>query len=77
MPSINYRLNTSQTAFPFISTMFGRSILQRNREDSNLPLGRPMSELNDDRDIGIPSIIYMHNVMPTSQGFSGVEYKIA
>ena len=77
MPSINYRLNTSQTSFPFISTMFGRSILQRNREDSNLPLGRPMSELNDDRDIGLPSIIYMHNVMPTSQGFSGVEYKIA
>ena len=36
-----------------------------------------MSELNDDRDIGLPSIIYMHNVMPTSQGFSGVEYKIA
>ena len=77
MATLTYRLNTSQTSFPFISTMFGRSILQRNREDSNLPLGRPMSELNDDRDIGLPSIIYMHNMMPTSQGFMGVEYKIA
>lgn len=69
------RLSTTVTSFPWISTEFGASTIQRQPADSFLQLGRPSDGIQDDRDLGIPSIIYAHNVMPTLMGVKSVQYK--
>lgn len=69
------RLPTTTTSFPWVSTDFGPSTFQRQPADQFLPLGRPTDGIQDDRDLGIPSIIYMHNVLPTMMGFKSVQYK--
>ena len=69
------RLSTTTTSFPWVSTEFGPSTIQRQPTDQQLQLGRPSDGIQDDRDLGVPSIVYMHNAMPTLMGFKSVQYK--
>lgn len=72
---IPVRLSTTTTAFPWVSTEFGPSTIQRQPADQQLQLGRPSDGIQDDRDLGVPSIVYMHNALPTLMGFKSVQYK--
>ena len=69
------RLSTTTTSFPWVSTEFGPSTIQRQPADQFLQLGRPADGIQDDRDLGVPSIIYGHNFMPTLLGVKSVQYK--
>lgn len=70
-----FRLNNTAATFPLVSTFFGRSTLTRAPEDSNYIITNAYSGAQADRDIGIPMPLYMHNVMPTTQGLTSVGYK--
>lgn len=70
-----FRLNNTAATFPLVSTWFGRSTLTRAPEDSNYVITNAYSGAQADRDIGIPMPIYMHNVMPTTQGLQSVGYR--
>lgn len=70
-----FRLNNTAATFPLVSTFFGRSTLTRAPEDSNYIITNAYSGAQADRDIGIPMPLYMHNVLPTTQGLTSVGYK--
>lgn len=69
------RLNITAATFPLISTNFGRSGITRMRDDTNYVITNQYSGAQADRDIGIPMCIYMHNVIPTTQGLKSVAFK--
>lgn len=72
MAQITYRGNLSSKSFPFISNNWGRTIIIPQSDNTfNRQLS---SEADSDRDAGIPQAYYMHNVMPTAQGFQSVGY---
>lgn len=65
------RLNLASSVFPFITEFDGRSIIQPGLDQNYNyidQIGEPV------KDRGIPQAIYMHNVMPTSQGYQAVGY---
>jgi hypothetical protein len=49
--------------------------MTRSPEDSNYIITNAYSGAQADRDIGIPMPVYMHNVMPTTEGLSSIGYK--
>jgi hypothetical protein len=72
MAQITYRANLSAKVFPFISDNWGRTVIVPQYDNT---FNRELSSQEDpDRDVGIPQAYYMHNVMPTSQGFQSVGY---
>lgn len=73
MATIEFRANLNAAKFPFISDFFGRSIIV-GRFDQNFPRTAGFSGKDEDRDLGIPQVFYMHNVLPTEQGFMSVGY---
>ncbi len=76
MAQINYRANLSAKSWPFISTYFGRSVIVGSASrDQNFNRQVQSSE-DPDKDVGIPQAYYMHNVMPSSQGFQSIGYTL-
>ena len=72
MGQITYRANLSAKIFPFISDNWGRTVIVPQYDNT---FNRELSSQEDpDRDVGIPQAYYMHNVIPTSQGFQSVGY---
>ena len=72
MAQITYRGNLSAKSFPFISNNWGRSIIVRQYDND---FSRQLvSQEDTDKDVGIPQVYYMHNVMPFAQGFQSVGY---
>jgi hypothetical protein len=72
MAQVTYRANLSAKAFPFISDNWGRTVIVGQYDNT---FNRELSSQEDmDRDVGIPQAYYMHNVMPTAQGFQSVGY---
>lgn len=69
------RLNLTSASFPLISTNIGRSGFTRMRDDTNYVITNQYSGSQADRDIGIPMPMYMHNVIPTTQGLKSVGYE--
>lgn len=72
MAQLPYRGNLQTNAFPLRSGLAGRSIIdtqadQTYNRDLNPEIGAPL-------DKGIPSVVYAHNVMPTSSGWQSVFY---
>lgn len=67
------RLNLASSIFPFMTEFDGRSVIQAGLDQNYNYLdqvGEPV------KDRGIPQSIYMHNVMPTSQGYQSVGYDL-
>lgn len=66
------RMNLASAEFPFLSDMWGRSILV-GQYDTNYDKGATSSkDLNTEK--GIPQAYYMHNCMPTHQGYQTIGY---
>ena len=73
MAQITYRANLSAKSFPFISDNWGRTVIVPQYDNT---FNRELSSQEDsDRDVGIPQAYYMHNVMPTAQGFQSVGWR--
>ena len=72
---VQFRANVTAANFPLLSSLHGRSLLQREAQDSNYVVVNQYGGASADRDIGIPTFIYLHNVMPTITGIASVGYK--
>lgn len=72
MARVPFRANLSALAFPFLSEFSGQSIVVKQVDQNYVPSQIAKEDL--DKDIGIPSLIYCHNVIPTAQGYQSVSY---
>jgi hypothetical protein len=66
------RTNLSVKTFPFLSEHSGRGIIVRQYDQNYQPA--VTSKEDEDKDIGVPSLFYGHNIIPTSQGYQSVGY---
>lgn len=73
MTQFTYRGNLTAAEFPFLSELQGRTIIMP-MVDQNYSR-QASSTKNKDRDIGIPQVYYMHNVVPTEAGLTTVAYQ--
>lgn len=72
MADIVYRGNLKATSFPFLSELFGRSVIMKG-PDQNYIGGLAAKESLDSA-IGVPQIYYCHNVVPIDNGYKSVGY---
>lgn len=69
---LTYRANLTAAEFPFLSELQGRNIIVSNIDQN---FSRQASSIKDkDRDVGIPQVYYVHNVVPTDAGHASVAY---
>lgn len=68
------RLNLASAIFPFSTSLDGRDIIAAG-EDQNYNYISQIGEPVKDR--GIPQALYMHNVLPTAQGYQAVAWEDA
>ena len=73
---VQFRVNVTAANFPLLSSLHGRSLLAREAQDSNYVVVNQYGGASADRDVGIPTFIYVHNVMPTINGVASVGYKV-
>jgi hypothetical protein len=68
------RLNLTAATFPLVSTQLGQSTFIRDQKDTNYVITNNYSGSQADRDIGIPTHLYLQNVLPTTQGMKSVGF---
>jgi len=72
MSQVVYRGNLSIKQFPFLTDYMGRSIIVPGNDNT---FNRSLTSSEDaDRDVGIPTIFYCHNVLPAPFGFQSIGY---
>jgi hypothetical protein len=71
MAQLPYRGNLSSKVFPFLSSQFGRSVINSGMDQA--VIGSTAGEASGG-DSNIPQAYYMHNVIPTAQGYKSVGY---
>lgn len=69
------RLNLTGAAFPLLSTKLGSSVMARHEYDTNYVISNEYSGTQADRDIGIPTHMYMHNIVPTTYGVKSIGFE--
>lgn len=72
MSQSTYRGNLTAAEFPLLSELQGRNVIVGGI-DQNYSR-QASSTKNKDRDIGIPQVYYMHNVIPTDAGICSIAY---
>lgn len=72
---ISTSFNMMAASFPLLSGLSGRSVAVRQPTDTNYVVANGYQGTQADRAIGIPMPVYMHNVLPTSEGFRSVAFK--
>ena len=73
MAQVPFRCNLSAASFPFVTEFGGRTVVIP-QYDQNFARQQNFSGADSDRDIGVPQAYYMHNCMPTAQGFQSIAY---
>lgn len=68
MAQIPFRINLGASGFPFLSELSGRTIVVPQLDQS-----APRTEIEP---VAVPCAYYMHNVIPTAQGYSSVVYQL-
>lgn len=72
MSTITYRGNLSAKTFPFLTDFHGQTVIVPGNDNT---FNRSLVSPEDlDRDVGVPSIYYCHNVLPAPYGFTSVGY---
>lgn len=66
------RCNLASAIFPFATELWGRSIIVPQYDQNFDRLVNPAAD--KDKDKGVPQAYYMHNCMPTSQGYQAIGY---
>lgn len=74
MARYSSRCNLSAARFPLLSDLGGRTIILP-QYDQNFQKSAIFAGADQDRDVGIPQLFYVHNVMPTEAGFQSVGYE--
>lgn len=74
MADVTYRANLKASSFPFLSELFGRSVIVRGQDQNYIP-GLAAKDTIDSA-AGIPQIYYAHNVVPSDSGYRAVGYDI-
>ena len=72
MADVTYRANLKASSFPFLSELFGQSIIVK-QQDQNYIAGLAAKESVDSA-AGVPQVYYLHNVIPTDNGYRAVGY---
>jgi len=72
MADIPYRGNLKTASFPFLSELFGRSVIVK-KQDQNY-IGGLAAKESLDSSIGVPQLYYCHNVIPIDNGYKSVGY---
>lgn len=72
MAQISYRANLSSAIFPMTLARAGRSVIIPGPDQN---FDRRVDPQGEQKDAGIPQVIYMENVLPTSNGYQSVGYK--
>lgn len=72
MAQIPYRGNTQGMTFPLLSTKAGMTVINPEQDQTYFP--QVTTDGNVPIDRGIPSAIYAHNVMPSTNGWRSVGY---
>jgi hypothetical protein len=73
MSQIVYRGNLSAKAFPFLTDFQARTVIVPGPDNT---FNRSLVSTEDvDRDVGVATPFYMHNVLPAPYGFSSVGYE--
>lgn len=71
-----FRLNLTSAEFPFLSGIYGRSIVYP-QQDMHYIRPNAFTGTEADKNIGIPQMIFCENVMPASYGLQSVDYVLA
>lgn len=72
MAQIVYRGNLSAKSFPFITDFQGQTVIVGGPDQN---FNRSLTSSEDvDKDVGIPTLIYGHNIIPQPFGFSSIGY---
>jgi hypothetical protein len=71
-----FRLNLGSANFPFLSDLYGQSIVFP-QQDMHYIRPNAFSGAEADTNIGIPQIIFCENVFPTTYGFQSVAFDVA
>lgn len=73
MSQIVYRGNLSAKAFPLLTDYQGRTVIIPGPDNT---FNRSLTSAEDvDKDVGIPTVYYCHNVLPAPYGFNSVGYE--
>lgn len=72
MAQVVTRVNLAAQAFPFLSEFAGRSIIVRQTDQNYVAQLASKEDL--DKDIGVPTAYYCHNIIATSHGYQSIEY---
>ena len=73
MSNIVYRGNLSAKSIPFLTDFQGRTIIVPGPDNT---FNRSLTSSEDsDKDVGVPTVYYAHNVLPAPYGFSSVGYE--
>tara|TARA_Y100001963_G_scaffold52211_1_gene73084 strand:+ start:25253 stop:26980 length:1728 start_codon:yes stop_codon:yes gene_type:complete len=72
MAQTEYRGNVQQMAFPLLSTLGSRTVIDAGPDQTYVPSVSPDSSVPIDR--GVPGAYYAHNVMPSTYGWQTVGY---
>lgn len=66
------RANLAAALFPLVTELWGRSVVVAGQDEN---FERTLvSPVDQGKDKGIPQAYYMHNCMPTSQGYQSISY---
>ena len=73
MSQIVYRGNLSAKAFPLLTDFQGQTVIVPGPDNT---FNRSLVSQEDlDRDVGVPTLFYCHNVLPAPFGFNSVGYE--
>lgn len=73
MSQIVYRGNLSAKSIPFLTDFQGRTVIVPGPDNT---FNRSLTSSEDsDKDVGVPTAYYAHNVLPAPYGFSSVGYQ--
>lgn len=73
MADITYRANLKTTSFPLLSELSGKSVIMKQQDQNYVPNAVPKDSV--DTAMGIPQLIYCHNVMPSDSGYQSIGYQ--
>lgn len=72
------RCNLASAIFPFAVQLWGRTIIVPQFDQNFDKTVNVVTQSNDaDKDKGVPQAFYMHNCMPTPQGYQAISYDTA
>jgi len=67
-----YRANLAAMAFPFLSELSGRAVIVKQVDQNYVATVTSKDDL--DKDVGVATLYYCHNIIATSQGYQSIDY---